>query len=145
MRAYLSARSEAEAAEAERLFIVLARKGDEDGIGELLYAAFAIAARWEFAPCWESGDIIRFVADVRDSSGEAYGILNPMVAENQLRTALGQEPAGGCREEEATARAQLILLAALTNRLGLTARGLDKLLSDGRALADHLIRTGGQA
>jgi hypothetical protein len=144
MHAYLSARSEAEAAEAERLFIVLARTGHASGIGELLYAAFTIAARWKFAPSWESADIVRFVADVRDSSGEAGGILNPAVAENQLRAALGQEPAGGCREEEATARAQLILLSVLANRPGLTARGLDKLLSDGRALADHLIRTGGQ-
>ena len=87
MRAHLSARSEAEAAEAERLFIVLARTGHASGISELLYAAFTIAARWKFAPSWESGDIIRFVADVRGSSGEAYGILNPAVAENQLRAA----------------------------------------------------------
>jgi hypothetical protein len=145
LRAYLSADSEAEAeaVEAERQFIVLARTGHADGIGELLYAAFVIAARQAFAPTWESADIIRFVADVRSSSGEASGILNPAVAEDQLRAALGQEPAGRS-DEEARARAQLILLAALIARLGLTAPGLDKLLSDGRALADQLIRTGGR-
>jgi hypothetical protein len=142
MHAYLSASSDAEAAEAERQFIMLARTGDADGIGELLYAAFVIAARRAFAPSWESADLIRFVADVRSSSGEASGILDPKVAENQLRAALSQEPAP-CPDEEARARAQLILLATLTNRLGLTTSGLDKLLSDGRTTADDLIRTGG--
>jgi hypothetical protein len=115
LHAYLSANSEAEAAEAERRFIVLARTGEADGIGELLYAAFVIAARQAFAPTWESADIVRFVADVRSSSGEASGILNPAVAEDQLRAALGQELAGHS-DEEARARAQLILLAALTAR-----------------------------
>jgi hypothetical protein len=143
LRAYLSANSEAEAAEAERQFIVLARTGHADGIGELLYAAFVIAARRAFAPTWKSADIIRFVADVRRSSGEASGILNATVAETQLRAALGQEPAGRS-DEEARARAQLILLAALTGRLRLTVPELDELLSDARALADQLIRTGGR-
>jgi hypothetical protein len=144
MRAYLSASSDAEAAQAERQFIMLARTGDADGIGELLYTAFVIAARRAFAPTWESADIVRFVADVRSSSAEASGILDPTVAENQLRAALGQEPAH-CPNEEARARAQLILLGTLTSRLGLTASELDKLLSDGRTLADDLIRTGGKA
>jgi hypothetical protein len=144
MRAYLSASSDVEIAEAERQFIMLARTGDADGIGELVYAAFVIAARRAFAPTWESAGIVRFVADVRSSSPEAFGILDPKVAENQLRAALGQEPAG-CSDEEARARAQLIPLAALTDRLGLTAQGLDKLLSDGSGLADDLIRTGGKA
>jgi hypothetical protein len=143
MRAYLSASSDTEAAEAERQFIMLARTGDADGIGELLYAAFVIAARRAFAPTWEAGDIVRFVADVRSSSSEGSGILDPAGAEDQLRAALGQEPAG-CSDEEARARAQLILLAALTVRLGLTAQGLDNLVSDGRELADDLIRTNGQ-
>jgi hypothetical protein len=143
MRAYLSASSDAQVAEAERQFIMLARTGDADGIGELLYAAFVIAARRAFAPTWESADVVRFVADVRSSSAEAPGILDPAVAEDQLRAALGQEPAG-CSDEEARARAQLVLLATLTVRLGLSAQGLDKLLSDGRTLADDLIRTSGQ-
>jgi hypothetical protein len=144
MHAYLSASSDAEAADAERQFIMLARTGDADGIGELLYAAFVIAVRRAFAPTWESADIVRFVADLRSTSAEAPGILDPAVAEDQLRAALGQESAG-CSDEEARARAHLILLAALTVRLGLTAQGLDKLLSDGRTLADHLISTGGRA
>jgi hypothetical protein len=44
MRANLSATSKAQAAEAERQFIMLARTGNADGLSELLCAAFAMGA-----------------------------------------------------------------------------------------------------
>jgi hypothetical protein len=142
MRAYLSANSEVDAAEAERRFITIARAGGADGLGELLYAAFVIAARRTFAPSWRSADLVMFVADIRSGAGEAYGLLDPTVAEKQLRAAVGGESAD-CPDGEATARAQLILLAALAERLRLTPGDLDRLLSDGRSLADQLMAPGG--
>ena len=59
-----------------------------------------------------------------------------LAAENQLRGVLG-ETLTTRPDEETRARAQLILLAALT--AGMAPEELDELLSDGRALADSLV------
>jgi hypothetical protein len=136
LRAYLRARTDTEASDAERRFLTLSRTGRLDEVGTLVYGAFAAAARRRFSPAWTSADIVRFVAGFRSSSAEAADLLSPSAAENQLREVLGEKQVI-LPPEEARARAQFLLLAALT--VTLDPQELDKFLADGRALADSLI------
>jgi hypothetical protein len=135
LRSYLSARTDAESDDAERHFLTLARTGSLDGVEVLVYGAFAAAARRRFSPTWTSADIVRFVADFRCTSTEAASLISASAAENQLRGALGEKLTTR-PDEETRARAQLILLAALT--ADFTPHELDGLLSEGRMLADSL-------
>ena len=138
LRTYLSARADVEAAEAQPQFLILSRTGRLDEVGALVCGAFAAAARRRFSPTWTSPEIIRFVADFRSSSPEAAEHLSPSAAENQLREVLGDKQA--IRPlEEARARAQFMLLAALTVTLDPPER--DEVLAEGRVLADSLIAT----
>jgi hypothetical protein len=139
LRTYLSARADAEATDAERQFLTLSRTGRLDEVGALVCGAFAAAARRRFSPTWTSPEIIRFVADFRGSSPEAAELLSPSAAENQLREVLGDKQAIR-PPEEPRARAQFMLLAALTITLDPHER--DEVLAQGRALADSLIAAG---
>ena len=136
LRAYLSARTDTAASDAERQFLALAKTGRLDEIGALVYGAFAAAARRRFSPTWTSPEIVRFVADFRSSSAEAADLLSPSAAENQLRDVLGDKQAIR-PPEEARARAQFLLLAALA--VVLDPPELDEVLTKGRALADLMI------
>jgi hypothetical protein len=127
LRAWLRAGTDAEASDAERRFLALSRTGRLDEIGALVYGAFAAAARRRFSPVWTSADIIRFVAEFRSSSAEAAELLSPSAAENQLRGVLGEKQAIVPPEED-RARAQFLLLAALTVTLG--SQELDQVLAD---------------
>ena len=80
LRSYLSAHTDAESADAERQFLMLARTGSLDGIEVLVYGAFAAAARRRFSPTWTSADIVRFVADFRSSSAAAAGLVSASAA-----------------------------------------------------------------
>jgi hypothetical protein len=140
LRSYLSAGTDAEADDAERRFLTLARTGSLDGVEILVYGAFAAAARRRFSPTWTSADIVRFVADFRSSSAEAASLITASAAENQLRGALGEKLTTR-PDEETRARAQLILLAALT--VGFVPHELDELLAEGRTLADSLAAADG--
>jgi len=135
LRSYLSAGTDAEAGDAERQFLTLARTGSLDGVEVLVYGAFAAAARRRFSPAWTSADIVRFVADFRSSSAEAASFITASAAENQLRGVLGEKLTTR-PDEETRSRVQVILLAALT--AGVTSHELDGLLSEGRTLADSL-------
>jgi hypothetical protein len=135
LRACLTARTEEESQDAERGFLTLSRTAHLDRMGNLVYGAFAAAARRRFAPAWTSAGIVRFVAGFRGSSPEAAGLLSASAAENQLRWALGEEQATR-PPEEARARAHFLLLAALTATLD--GQELDEVLAQGRTLADSL-------
>ena len=93
LRAYLTARTDDESKDAERGFLTLSQTDHLDGIGDLVYGAFAAAARRRFAPTWTSADIVRFVVGFRSSSAEAAGLLSAYAAENQLRGVLGEQQA----------------------------------------------------
>jgi hypothetical protein len=136
LRTYLCARTDVEATDAERRFLILSRTGRLDEVGALVTGAFAAAARRRFSPTWTSAAIVRFVADFRSSSAEAADLLSPSAAENQLREVLGDKQAIR-PPEEARARAQFVLLAALA--VMLDPAELDEVLAEGRALADRLI------
>ena len=137
LRAYLSAGSDDEAAEAERLFMLLAEAGTAEGIGELLYAMFVIAARRRFSPTWTHAEIIRFVAGVRALVSERPDALDARAAEHQLCAALGEKQVG-YPDEEARARSQVVLLEALIQSAELDDAGLNELLAEGRRLADDV-------
>jgi len=140
LRAWLTARTEDEIMDAERGFLTLSRTHHLDATGTLVYGAFAAAARRRFFPTWTSADIVRFVAGFRGSSAEAAELLSASAAENQLREVLGEEQ-GIVPSEEDRARAQFLLLAALTVTLG--PQELDQVLAEGRALADSLPQSHG--
>src|SRR5580704_3499025 len=128
LRAWLTARTDTGADDAVGQFITLFRTGRLDEVGALVYGAFAAAARRRFSPTWTSADIVHFVADFRASSTEAAGLLNPSAAENQLRDVLGDKQAVR-PPEEARARAQFLLLAALA--VTLSPDELDQVLPEG--------------
>ena len=136
LRGILSAASYQDAAEAERRLIQLATSESAAGFGYLLYTAFVVAARRAFSPSWTRADVIRLVADVRASACLDPNDIDPLAAEHQLRTALG-ERIPGCPPEEARARAQVILLMTLTRDL--SGPELDGVLAEARTLADQLI------
>ena len=135
LRAYLTARDDAEADDAEARFLALAKTNHLDEIGALVYCTFAAAARHRFSPTWTSADLVRFVADVRSSSPQAATLISASAAENQLRGALGKDLSWR-PDEETRARIQLLLLTALA--ADLTELTLDKVLADGRTLAEQL-------
>jgi hypothetical protein len=139
LRSYLSAGSDAEADDAERRFLTLAKTGRLDGIEVLVYGAFAAAAQRRFFPSWTSADVVRFVADFRSSSPAAASLISASAAENQLRGVLGEKLTTR-PDEETRARVQLMLLAALA--AGFTRQELDELLADGRTLADAALLSG---
>lgn len=132
LRSYLSA-LHAGSSEAfdisDQRFAELRQTGDIDGLGELLLAAFNIAAYRKFAPRWYPAEIIRYVAQIRGGSPEAASELNAAAAENQLRIALGQQVAP-YPDEEARGRAQMVLLGALT--VDYSADDLDGLMREAR-------------
>jgi hypothetical protein len=135
LRAYLAAADDAEADDAETRFLVLAKEDSIDELGALVYCTFAAAAQRRFSPVWTSADIVRFVADVRGSSPEAAALISASAAENQLRGALGKQLSWR-PDAETQAGVQPFLLSALT--VGLVGRELDRVLADGRALADQM-------
>jgi hypothetical protein len=137
LRAWLTARTDAEADDAVRRFVPLARTGRLEEVGALVYGSFAAAARRRFSPTWTSADIVRFVADFRSSSTEAANLVSPLAAENQLRGVLGEKQATR-PPEEARAYAQFMLLGVLIATLD--QQELDNVLAQGRALADQMAR-----
>ena len=92
MHTYLAALrtgSDTDLDDSDRQFLALLKADRIEGLGELLLAAFTIAARRRFSPTWSPAEIVRFVADVRSRSDEMAALLAPSAAENQLRLALG--------------------------------------------------------
>src|ERR1022692_3259866 len=114
LRAYLAG----ETAIVQRVNRQLAGKATADGIAELVSAALVIAARRKFTSASSRADVIRFVARVRALLAEQPGALDPVAAEYELRTALGEKMTGG-PAGEAKARAQVVLLDALVQSANL--------------------------
>jgi hypothetical protein len=130
LRAYL----DGDAPTAQRLSGELAVDGTGDGFAELLYAALVIAARRQFAPSFSDADVIRFVASLRAELSGETDVLDPVAAEQELRAALGQDPAGS-PDPVAKATAQVMLLEALVRRLQPGDAERASLLDQARELA----------
>jgi hypothetical protein len=137
LRAYLAARSDAETDEAQQLIQRLGRPGVGNSIAALVYATFVIAARRRFSPTWTHAEVIRYVAGIRELLSERPDALDARAAEHQLYEALGERQAR-YPDEEAQARAQVVLLDALIQSAELDDAGVADLLAEGRRLADDL-------
>lgn len=141
MHTYLSglhsgsdADSDATLDDSDRQFLALLKADQIEGLGELLLAAFTVAARRRFSPTWSQAEIIRFVAGVRSRSDQMAALLSPLAAERQLRSALGQEVTP-YPDMETRGRAQMTLLGVLTSDY--TSHELAAMLSDARTLAEE--------
>lgn len=126
--------------EAQRLFQEeLAATGDASGMALLIYAAFVIAARRQFAPRYTRGEVIRYVARVRALIYEKPWLLDPLTGEDELLAALGQDVAVA-HAVAAVSLARLTLLHALIAGLNLDDQGLQWLLDEARPAADHMLQ-----
>ena len=109
--------------------------GDLDGFSELVYAAFAVAARRYFGGEWTRADVVRYVGSVR-ARGPADDEIDPVTAEALILRALGAELPLRAAEEVVLA-VQTIVLGALIADLGLAVTGIDVFLAEARVLADR--------
>lgn len=130
LRAYLAL----EADRAERLNKELVESGRVDGYGELVYAAFVVAARRRFSSAWTVSDIVRFVSTVRKQLLDDQIEIDPKVAETLIRRAMGDNVAGEL-DQEAKARTQLFLLSTMIIDEDLDDIQLDKFMSQARSVA----------
>jgi hypothetical protein len=126
--------------------------GDEDAVARdwgaisaspslaaLTDAAFVIATRRAFAPTWTTQRVIQYVAEVRAALSGKTGVLDPRIAERELRRALGDD-VSPTPSDPAAAATQLILLASLAVTLHLNAADIDDLLNQARRSADQVSR-----
>jgi hypothetical protein len=111
----------------EDTFTTQAQGISPEGLAPLVHAAFVIAARRMFAPGWTRAAVVRYVAETRKALSERPGLVDPRVAEHELRRALGGEvTSAGSWSSVATA--QLIVLKSMTVSLQLDEDGLDDLV-----------------
>lgn len=132
-----------DADEGARLATRFAEKGEVKGYSELVYAAFAIAARRRFSPTWTVAQIVRFVTDTRMTLLQDGLDIDPCTAETLIRRVLG-DGIDVRLEEEASARAQIFLLLTLIDDEGLDDAGIDAFLVQARSLADQLVDRAGR-
>ena len=113
-----------------------------EGLGALVRAAFAVAARRRFYPSWTSAQVILFVGRVRALCAERRELVDAPTAERELRRALGEQvPASG--DVPASASAQLLMLDVLIAELNLDDLGVAGLLTQARELADQTLAAAG--
>ncbi|HEY3956085.1 MAG TPA: hypothetical protein VGM53_22170 [Streptosporangiaceae bacterium] len=134
LRTYLAGESEV----AQQLYDQLTGAADAAGLGALVYAAFVIAARQKFASGWARADLIKFIAQTRQSLGVRPDVFDPLVAENQLARALGEQSPDS-PDVKANARAQLVLLNALVVNADLEDEAVFSLLIRARKMADRIL------
>jgi hypothetical protein len=83
-------------------------------------------------------EVIRYVAQVRTLLSERPALLDPLTAEDELRSALG-EPITATHEVGAVAAARLSLLLALVASLDLDDEAVANLLSQARDIANRML------
>jgi hypothetical protein len=119
----------------QRLAGELSSSGRAHGFGELVYAAFVIAARRRFSPTWTSAQVVHFAAQLRVVL-RAYDVdLDPRATEILLRQALG-EGVTSDYDDGTHALVMLFGLGELVSGERLDEAGLDAFVADARALAD---------
>jgi hypothetical protein len=134
LRAYLAAETEVAARADARLADSIARAG----LGALVRAAFILAARQRFLPIWTAAELIQFVAQVRQILADRPDMIDPLVAEQQLRRALGGQPVDSA-DTDANAQAQLILLDALVTAMDFDEATVVDLLNQARDVANRFL------
>ncbi len=127
--------------EAQELGARVLAPGAMAGIGALVHAAMVVAARRKFQSGWTAADVTGFVADVRRLLSDQPDALDPLVAEHELRRALGEKPTSR-PSPRSRGRAQFILLNALVQSLDLNEAEVAALLTEARGIADSLLAGG---
>lgn len=137
LRAYLAGDLD----QVHRLHAHAAARAEAAGIGALVYAAFVLAARRKFAHGWARADLTEFAGRVRQLLSGRPEDLDPVVAEQELRGALGEKPArrGSVKSR---GRAQFVLLNALAEDLDLSDAEVAGLVTSARSLADKILADG---
>jgi hypothetical protein len=119
-RDWLHAYLAADAGLAGRLTVSadLAASGQADGVGELVCAAFVLAARRRFVSGGSRPHIIQFVARLRAGASEEPDLIDPQLAEHELRRALGETVAAGPARPQERFITHLVLLDVLVRGAG---------------------------
>jgi hypothetical protein len=116
-----------------------AEAGDANGLAMLLHAAFVIAARRKFTPRWTRAEVTSYVARLRaELQSEEPGLVDPLTAEDELRSALG-DPVTAVHETGFVAAARLFILIDILIDLDLSDEALTDLLSQARENADQMM------
>lgn len=134
LRTYLAGETEV----AQRRYGQLAGTENAAGLGALVHAAFVIAARRKFAPNGARADLINFIAQTRQLLEVRSDVFDPLVAENQLRRALGEQIPNS-PDVKSNARAQLVLLNALVMSTDLDDEAVFSLLIRARKMANRIL------
>ncbi|GAA4225655.1 hypothetical protein GCM10022254_08010 [Actinomadura meridiana] len=108
---------------------------------QLYSAAFTKAAQRRFSPTYSVSQLIRYVADLRRHLGDNANKLNPKVAENLLRYAVGDEtfsedPPFGV-SQQLLIREEISLLIALYVDMELDEAEAEEFIKDSVELANH--------
>jgi len=133
LRTYLSGNMDKYRRMQQQLDPVAARSG----YSALIAAAFFEAVDRRFAkPGTTTGDIIRYVGDVRARSARVSDALDPQAAERVIRHALGE---GSIRDldDDTVIGAQIVILSALIADEQLDDAGLDQFMAEARKLANQ--------
>lgn len=118
----------------EQLTEQLAASGQEDGYGELILAAFALAVRLRFAPRWQVADIIDYTATLRIRLRRSDIALEPRVTEDLIQRELGGRPAAA-NDSTTLAETLLLVLTDLVTDVRVAPAGLDAFLAESRLRA----------
>ncbi|WP_395108844.1 hypothetical protein [Actinomadura sp. SCN-SB] len=98
----------------------------------LFVSAFTIAVRWRFGESYSRGAVIKFVADLRVSLGKDRDELDPKVAEEWIRSALGllsnEEQLRVHEDLDASVDATILILERLRDENVVGDAGLDAFL-----------------
>ncbi|WP_433479108.1 hypothetical protein ACQPZP_19995 [Spirillospora sp. CA-142024] len=117
----------------------------DTGYSLLIYCTLAKAAALKFSPAYSFPQLIRYVADLRLSLEEHAHELNPRVAENTLRLALGdktlsERPPFGV-DQVTVVRAQIYLLMALVLDAEFNETELEQFIRDSGESAREWVAT----
>jgi hypothetical protein len=141
--AYLRAQIAGDAGIMEYVMGQMTAPGAMDGLVPLVDEAFVLAVRKWFGPYFTHGQVIRLVAQVRGLLSEQPAIIDPAVAESEIRRALG-ENLPMFPDARVRAPAQMAVFDLLVRELELDEAEIWALLREAREAADlHAVGTGG--
>ncbi|WP_146877432.1 hypothetical protein [Actinomadura madurae] len=112
------------------------------GFSLLLYLTLATALRRKFAPEYSTGQVVRYVADLRVSLEGNAQTLDPRLTEIVIRAALGDESIEDFPpymvDSSTIIRTELLLLVALIAEERLDDEQLDKLIIESAGSAGKI-------
>jgi hypothetical protein len=140
--AYLRAQIAGDAETMEYVMGQMTAPRAMDGLVPLVDEAFVLVVRKRFGPYFTYGQVIRLVARVRGLLSEQPTIVDPVVAESEIRRALG-ENLPTFPDAQVRTPAQMAVFDFLVRELGLDEAEIWALLREAREAADlHAARTG---